>query len=72
MYRNIDIEVLKADRCTENEAKKLLDLGTVVYEKLEDYIEELEANGLEYDPEDTEDVEQVEYNGHTYTVVYAH
>lgn len=42
--RDLEIEILKQDNCTESEAIKHLEEGTVIYESTDDYIEHLKES----------------------------
>jgi hypothetical protein len=74
---NKDIRVLMADHCTEAEAKKHLDKGTLVLDNVADYIQSQIDSGC-YDGETDDDirngkvkdVSMVELDGHEYVVVY--
>ena len=39
--RNLEIEILKADNCTEEEAIRHLEKGTTIYESIDEYIDSL-------------------------------
>lgn len=85
--RDKEIEILKLDNCTEVEAIKHLNNGTVVYSSIEEYIDSLiestgEAMAEEYGtPEEITNIllsehshfgnTLVRYEGNDYVIVYS-
>jgi len=77
MSRDLEIAVLMKDKCTESEAIKHLDKGTIVFENPDEWIDSLKDCNC-YEGETIEDVRArkvpdvsiVEYDGHEYLIEY--
>lgn len=74
-----EVMILMENRCTKSEAEHYLEDGTIVYDSIAEYIDEIKKSGT-YNGEtedairsgDVEDVAAVTYAGHEYCVMYVH
>lgn len=79
MTRETEIAVMMADRYTKKEAINSLDLGTLIYEDPEGYINDLKNTDC-YEGETVEDarsgkltdIDMVTYEGKEYLIVIVH
>lgn len=76
MTHELEIAILKQDRCTSKEAERFLKNGTTIYENPEEYISMLKDNGV-YEGETLDDfrrgapdISMVWHNDHEYLVAY--
>lgn len=67
-----DINVLMEDRYTRKEAIAALELGTMVYENIEDLAVDFDATVEEIRAGECEDLKSVMHDGHEYGVAVAH
>ena len=81
MDRTKEIEILMQDRCTKSEAEKHLNNGTIIFEDFEEnfdfYMKELECDEEKERYKKMIDTKApiadwgvVEYDGHTYYIMY--